>query len=207
MRESEVQIGNSYLLGVLPMKLSLAVLAVVLLTFARPARADTFQMSGGGVLYSGFNGSTPISAVETFDTSFIYDSVSVAVSAMSFTSQGLLGNFAFTGVIDNGVATHFQWSNADGILTGTFLDQDFAFASSSHVPTFSGGTKPILLTCLTAACTNDFVNGFTFEDSETHFSADFLGPSPVPEPPSLALLAAGLLGSVLFMRRKLTFSR
>jgi hypothetical protein len=194
------------------MKLLLPVLAVALLTFAHPARADTFAMSGGGFLLSDVPAG---SLIETFGTSFIYDSLSGSVSDMSFLSQGLLGNsFSFSGVIDNGTATQFQWSNSEGILTGTFQDKDFAFASRVRFPVNSEGTKAILLTCLTAACTNDFfdpdtgTHGFTFRDAETHLFADFLGPSTsAPEPSSLVLVTVGLLGMGFLTRRRLIFRK
>jgi hypothetical protein len=192
------------------MKLLLAVLAVALLTFAHPARADTFAMGGGGFLNSD---APPGSSVEIFDTSFIYDSLSHSVSDMSFLSQGLLGSdFAFSGVTDNGSVTQFQWSNSEGILTGTFVDQDFAFASRVRFPINSEGTKAILLTCLTDACSDDFfdpdtgTHGFIFSDAGTHLSADFLGPSTsAPEPSSLVLLTVGLLGMGLLTPRRLIF--
>lgn len=196
------------------MKLSLAVLAVALLTFAHPARADTFQMNGGGFFLSGIatdtNGKIVVGPiVETFDTSFIYDTLSGSVSDMSITAQGLLGtDFAFTGVGNDGFDTLFQWSNSESILTGAFLNQDFAFASKVHFPVNSHGTKAILLNCLTEECAEDFVNPITGAPGSpfvgTFMSADFLGPSPVPEPSSLTLLASGLLGGAFLLRRRIT---
>jgi len=179
-------------------------LALALAVGAVSTRADEFQMSSSASFFdldaSSTGVVTSLGTVETVNTSFLYNSTSLSVSGMSFMAEGLIGSsFSFTGVTDDGTETAFQWSSSDAIFMLDFPDSGFG----SFVPGIPNEIRDNAgIQCLTSACTDAFVlpdpdpNGTegTFQSTSSFIS-------PVPEPPTLALLAIGLLGAGFLLKR------
>jgi hypothetical protein len=120
---------------------------------------------------------------------------------MTFTAKGLLGrNFAFIGdTPEAGGFTSFLWEDRRAAID-LFLPplNNFGFEGEF------GGTKGLSLQCLNDKCSDDFgPNGFMIPDIESRTFATLLSSpvSPVTEPTSLVLLAVGLCGMSLVMRR------
>lgn len=177
----------------------------LLFVAALPAHADSFDIFGDVIFTRGsvnaMGGFSPGRTVESFTTNFIWDTVTNSVTDMTFTATGRLGrNFAFIGDTPEASGfTSFLWENRRATI-GLFLPplNNFGFEGQF------GGTKGLSLHCLNDKCSDDFgPNGFMIADieSRTFASPVSSSASPVPEPTSLVLLAVGLCGMSLVMRR------
>lgn len=191
------------------------VLAMAVLLFVIPTHADSIEINAAAnfVDISVINGVPSVGAtVETFETSFLFDTVTQQVSDLSFTASGLLGkHFHFTGVSIFPFAgapdydLELDFSNRRATIETSLPSIDFP---TSAFPTSEiGGTKPLLLECLTRHCEKDFgPGGIQLFDNLGHAVGMFLGPSAVgsavPEPSSLSLLGIGLLGAGWLTRKR-----
>ena len=191
--------------GALPVRNLVLLVLGLLFVAALPAHADSFDIFGDVIFTRGsvnaMGGFNPGPTVESFTTNFIWDTVTNSVSDMTFTARGLLGrNFAFIGdTPEAGGFTTFLWENRRAVID-LFLPPPSDFSGVGQF----GGTKGITLRCLTEKCSDDFgPTGFMIPDIESRtFATPVSSPvSPVTEPTSLVLLAVGLCGMSLVMRR------